>query len=62
MEAAEEMAPFLGPTEGDDVTGLGASSPSSDICRVCRGEATAQQPLFYPCLCSGSIKYVHQEW
>lgn len=36
--------------------------PPADICRVCRGEATAEQPLFYPCLCSGSIKYVHQEW
>ncbi|PJF18602.1 hypothetical protein PSACC_01587 [Paramicrosporidium saccamoebae] len=32
-----------------------------EICRVCRGEATNDQPLFYPCLCSGSIKYVHQE-
>lgn len=28
---------------------------------MCRGEATEQSPLFYPCLCSGSIKYVHQE-
>ncbi|KAJ2816966.1 hypothetical protein FBU31_006391, partial [Coemansia sp. 'formosensis'] len=31
------------------------------ICRVCRGEATAEEPLFYPCRCSGSIKYVHQD-
>jgi len=28
---------------------------------VCRGGATEEQPLFYPCLCSGSIKYVHQD-
>lgn len=31
------------------------------ICRVCRCEATTEQPLFHPCLCSGSIKYIHQE-
>jgi E3 ubiquitin-protein ligase MARCH6 len=33
----------------------------ADTCRICRGEATADEPLFYPCKCSGSIKYVHQE-
>ncbi|OLN81440.1 ERAD-associated E3 ubiquitin-protein ligase doa10 [Colletotrichum chlorophyti] len=32
-----------------------------DTCRICRGEATADEPLFYPCKCSGSIKYVHQD-
>ncbi|KAJ6786646.1 hypothetical protein PWT90_03586 [Aphanocladium album] len=31
------------------------------ICRICRGEATETEPLFYPCKCSGSIKFVHQE-
>lgn len=31
------------------------------ICRICRGEGTSAEPLFYPCKCSGSIKYVHQE-
>ncbi|KAI8582153.1 hypothetical protein K450DRAFT_229270 [Umbelopsis ramanniana AG] len=34
---------------------------SEEICRVCRCEATEDQPLFYPCKCSGSIRYVHQE-
>ena len=33
-----------------------------DVCRVCRMEASSDRPLFYPCLCTGSIKYVHQEW
>jgi E3 ubiquitin-protein ligase MARCH6 len=33
----------------------------ADTCRICRGEGTAAEPLFYPCKCSGSIKYVHQE-
>ncbi len=32
-----------------------------DTCRICRGEATPKEPLFYPCKCSGSIKYVHQD-
>jgi len=32
-----------------------------DICRVCRCEATSDKPLFYPCVCTGSIKYIHQE-
>ncbi len=35
----------------------------SDICRVCRmEEVSTDRPLFYPCVCTGSIKYVHQEW
>jgi len=33
----------------------------ADTCRICRGEATGQEPLFYPCKCSGSIKFVHQD-
>lgn len=37
-----------------------------DTCRICHGEGTPEEPLFYPCKCSGSIKFVHQsclvEW
>ena len=37
-----------------------------DICRVCRVSGDDSSPLFHPCLCTGSIKYVHQhcllEW
>ncbi|KAK7205218.1 hypothetical protein BZA70DRAFT_257849 [Myxozyma melibiosi] len=33
----------------------------TDTCRICRGEGTAEEPLYHPCKCSGSIKYVHQE-
>ncbi len=32
----------------------------ADICRVCRCEATPDRPLFHPCICTGSIKYIHQ--
>lgn len=38
-----------------------ADKDDADTCRICRGEGTADEPLFYPCKCSGSIKYVHQE-
>ncbi|QIW94532.1 hypothetical protein AMS68_000050 [Peltaster fructicola] len=30
-------------------------------CRICRSEATLEEPLFHPCRCSGSIRNVHQE-
>lgn len=33
----------------------------SDTCRICRSEGLPNEPLFYPCKCSGSIKYVHQD-
>ncbi|CAO3567677.1 unnamed protein product [Mortierella alpina] len=33
----------------------------NEICRVCRSEGTPEQPLFHPCKCSGSIRYVHQD-
>ncbi|XP_022251567.1 E3 ubiquitin-protein ligase MARCH6-like [Limulus polyphemus] len=32
-----------------------------DICRVCRSEGSLEKPLFHPCICTGSIKYIHQE-
>ncbi|PHH66180.1 hypothetical protein CDD81_243 [Ophiocordyceps australis] len=38
-----------------------ATDAAPGICRICRGEGTATEPLFYPCKCSGSIKYVHQD-
>ncbi|XP_058793863.1 E3 ubiquitin-protein ligase MARCHF6 isoform X2 [Phymastichus coffea] len=34
---------------------------SADICRVCRSEGVAERPLFHPCICTGSIKWIHQE-
>ncbi|XP_073486845.1 E3 ubiquitin-protein ligase MARCHF6 isoform X2 [Aquarana catesbeiana] len=32
-----------------------------DICRVCRSEGTMEKPLYHPCVCTGSIKFIHQE-
>ncbi|EZA59637.1 hypothetical protein DMN91_004961 [Ooceraea biroi] len=33
----------------------------ADICRVCRSEGVVDRPLFHPCICTGSIKWIHQE-
>ncbi|XP_030340874.1 E3 ubiquitin-protein ligase MARCH6 isoform X10 [Strigops habroptila] len=33
----------------------------ADICRVCRSEGTPEKPLYHPCVCTGSIKFIHQE-
>lgn len=30
-------------------------------CRICRCEAAPDLPLFHPCKCRGSIKYIHQD-
>lgn len=38
-----------------------ADAPEENTCRICRGEATEEAPLFYPCKCRGSIKYIHQD-
>ncbi|KAL0090878.1 RING-variant domain-containing protein [Phycomyces blakesleeanus] len=32
-----------------------------EICRVCRSESTPDHPLFHPCKCSGSIRFIHQD-
>ncbi|KAJ3234715.1 hypothetical protein HDU81_001184 [Chytriomyces hyalinus] len=32
-----------------------------ESCRVCRSPASSEMPLFHPCRCIGSIKFVHQE-
>ncbi|EFW15607.1 hypothetical protein D8B26_002295 [Coccidioides posadasii str. Silveira] len=44
----------------------GRGPDEADTCRICRGEGSEEEELFYPCKCSGSIKFVHQsclmEW
>uniref|UniRef100_A0A0K2V986 RING-type E3 ubiquitin transferase n=1 Tax=Lepeophtheirus salmonis TaxID=72036 RepID=A0A0K2V986_LEPSM len=34
---------------------------SGDLCRVCRSEGGSERPLFHPCICTGSIKFIHEE-
>ena len=42
---------------------IASSSPERfpDTCRICRSEGNSAEPLFHPCKCSGSIKFVHQD-
>uniref|UniRef100_A0A672H602 E3 ubiquitin-protein ligase MARCHF6 n=1 Tax=Salarias fasciatus TaxID=181472 RepID=A0A672H602_SALFA len=37
------------------------TSDDVDICRVCRSEGSQDKPLYHPCVCTGTIKFVHQE-
>jgi E3 ubiquitin-protein ligase MARCH6 len=41
--------------------GGGDADDEEDVCRICRMNGEEDSPLYYPCACSGSIKYVHQE-
>eukprot|EP00049_Salpingoeca_infusionum_P019251 m.361071 g.361071 ORF g.361071 m.361071 type:complete len:918 (-) comp19313_c0_seq1:209-2962(-) len=34
---------------------------AEDVCRVCRDVSTEENPLFHPCKCTGSIRYVHED-
>lgn len=67
QETPEETLPDQALANGGDLTGqkvgavLGEMETETDTCRICRGEGSLEQPLFYPCKCSGSIRYVHQE-
>lgn len=48
---AEEPVPSLHPV---------TSANEDAMCRVCHCEATDEEPLYCPCLCKGSIKYIHE--
>lgn len=54
------------PAYATNVEGNGKGAEEPDTCRICRGEGSDEEQLFYPCKCSGSIKFVHQaclvEW
>ncbi|OAA53227.1 RING finger membrane protein [Cordyceps fumosorosea ARSEF 2679] len=50
------------PTRSDNPSAANTNNDGvPSICRICRSEATETEPLFYPCKCSGSIKFVHQD-
>ncbi|CAF0932298.1 unnamed protein product [Rotaria sordida] len=36
------------------------TSNCPDICRICHGEGTKDEPLVSPCLCLGTMQYLHQ--
>jgi E3 ubiquitin-protein ligase MARCH6 len=63
-EPADEPKPFdlmNDPSFDPEILGEEKSPDDPDTCRICRGEGSADEPLFYPCKCSGSIKFVHQD-
>lgn len=45
------------PSSGSTPSSVG----SEVICRICHSEAEPEQPLISPCLCAGTLKFVHQE-
>ena len=49
------------PTYETNTKGKARSLDEADTCRICRAEGSKDEPLFYPCKCSGSIKFVHQD-
>ncbi|KPJ12336.1 E3 ubiquitin-protein ligase MARCH6 [Papilio machaon] len=42
-------------------TTMDSDLSGADFCRFCRSEASSDRPLFHPCICTGSIKWIHQE-
>ncbi|KAE9613615.1 hypothetical protein Lal_00016144 [Lupinus albus] len=67
-------SPSSSSSEGKDIEATASSSKAplpaakyddddeeEDVCRICRNPGEADNPLRYPCACSGSIKFVHQD-
>lgn len=62
----DDRAPRIEDTEVDDESEVEEDvdeedDEEGDVCRICRNPGDVDNPLRYPCACSGSIKYVHQE-
>lgn len=57
----EDAASDAGPTAQQQRYDDRPNAAAVEICRICRGEGTEEEPLFHPCKCSGSIKHVHQD-
>lgn len=53
-ELPEEPRPPHGEEEDEE-------EEEGDVCRICRNRGDEDHPLRYPCACSGSIKFVHQD-
>jgi hypothetical protein len=41
--------------------GSEAASETDRVCRVCHCEGDESRPLYHPCKCSGTIRYIHQD-
>ena len=55
-----EVEPAAPPAVAPPAAAASEEAAEEHECRICRGEATQQQPLFHPCKCSGSMRWVHQ--
>nr|GEY25083.1 probable E3 ubiquitin ligase SUD1 isoform X2 [Tanacetum cinerariifolium] len=52
---------YHGDSSDDDLVGNSRTNFEGDVCRICRNTGDVDNPLRYPCACSGSIKFVHQD-
>ena len=67
-EATVPITSPLLPSNTEPLTRQRSSSSSSssktsecpDICRICHCESTPDEPLISPCLCLGTMQYLHQ--
>jgi E3 ubiquitin-protein ligase DOA10 len=57
----DNSPPIAAGAEIAATSSLWSNTEEDDCCRVCHGEAEEFKPLFHPCRCSGSIKFVHQD-
>ncbi|KAH7307266.1 hypothetical protein KP509_22G052000 [Ceratopteris richardii] len=55
LDSQAQEDPFNRVVDGDE------GEEEGDVCRICRTSGDKASPLYYPCACSGSIKYVHQD-
>ncbi|XP_047950313.1 probable E3 ubiquitin ligase SUD1 isoform X2 [Salvia hispanica] len=69
---AESSASSIGSSPGENSSSAVGDNAKSrldlldddeegDVCRICRNPGDVDNPLRYPCACSGSIKFVHQD-
>src|SRR5271156_4559101 len=61
LQDASRPPDTMNPLKPVELVSNAMAEDEGDNCRICRGEGTDTQPLFYPCKCSGSIKFVHQD-
>jgi hypothetical protein len=64
-EQTTVTTPLLSPNETlTRKTSFSSSSSKTsdyfDICRICHYEGTNDEPLISPCLCLGTVQYLHQ--
>ena len=59
--AARAISTAKGPHVQDSEEEEDEEEEEGDVCRICRNRGDEDHPLRYPCACSGSIKFVHQD-